>query len=70
MKKELNESYEDQVLREFEESQENEGPKIVTDLGNIKDNKPNKPKGASKLIPLYLLSTILRTTPFLWVDPF
>ena len=41
MKKELNESYEDQVLREFEESQENEGPKIVTDLGNIKDNKPN-----------------------------
>ena len=41
MKKELNESYEDQVLREFEGSQENEGPKIVTDLGNIKDNKPN-----------------------------
>ena len=41
MKKEFNESYEDQVLREFEESQENEGPKIVTDLGNIKDNKPN-----------------------------
>ena len=41
MKKELNESYEDQVLREFEESQENKGPKIVTDLGNIKDNKPN-----------------------------
>ena len=41
MKKELNESYEDQVLREFEESQENEGPKIVTNLGNIKDNKPN-----------------------------
>lgn len=41
MKKELNESYEDQVLKEFEESQENEGPKIVTNLGNIKDNKPN-----------------------------
>lgn len=41
MKKELNESYEDQVLKEFEETQENEGPKNVTNLGNIKDNKPN-----------------------------
>ena len=37
MKKEFNESYEDQVLKEFEETQEE--PKIVTDLGNINDNK-------------------------------
>ena len=41
MKKEINESYEDQVLREFEESQvqEQEETKIITNLGNIKDNK-------------------------------
>lgn len=39
MKKEFNESYEDQVLREFEETQDKEEPKIVTDLGNIKDNR-------------------------------
>jgi hypothetical protein len=37
MKKEFNESYEEQVLKEFEETQEE--PKIVTDLGNIRDNK-------------------------------
>ena len=41
MKKELNESYEDQVLKEFEESQKQEEPKTVTDLGNINDNKTN-----------------------------
>ena len=39
MKKEMNESYEDQVLKEFEETQEKEEPKIITDLGNINDNK-------------------------------
>ena len=41
MKKEMNESYEDQVLKEFEGSQEQEEPKPVTHLGNINDNKPN-----------------------------
>ena len=40
MKKEMNESYEDQVLKEFEETQTQEEPKTVTDLGNINDNKP------------------------------
>ena len=40
MKKEMNESYEEQVLREFEETQEE--PKIITNLGNIKDNKPKE----------------------------
>ena len=39
MKKEMNESYEDQVLKEFEETQEKEEPKTITDLGNINDNK-------------------------------
>ena len=41
MKKEVNESYEDQVLREFEESQAQtkEEPKTITNLGNIRDNK-------------------------------
>ena len=39
MKKEMNESYEDQVLREFEGTQEKEEPKVVTDLGNINDGK-------------------------------
>jgi hypothetical protein len=41
MKKEINESYEDQVLREFEESQvqEQEETKTITNLGNIRDNK-------------------------------
>ena len=40
----LNESYEDQVLKEFEGTQEQEEPqsKIVTNLGNIKDNKPKE----------------------------
>ena len=42
MKKEMNESYEDQVLREFEETQAPEGPTVVTNLGNIKDNKPKE----------------------------
>ena len=40
MKKETNESYEEQVLREFEETQEE--PKMITNLGNIKDNKPKE----------------------------
>ena len=35
----MNESYEEQVLREFEESQPQEEKKTVTSLGNIKDNK-------------------------------
>jgi hypothetical protein len=39
MKKEMNESYEDQVLREFEETQEE--TKVITNLGNINDNKSN-----------------------------
>ena len=39
MKKEMNESYEDQVLKEFEGTQETEEPKIITNLGNINDNK-------------------------------
>ena len=39
MKKEMNESYEDQVLKEFEGTQDKEEPKTVTDLGNINDNK-------------------------------
>lgn len=39
MKKEINESYEDQVLREFEGTQEQEEPKTITNLGNIRDNK-------------------------------
>lgn len=33
------ESYEDQVLKEFEGTQENEEPKTITNLGNINDNK-------------------------------
>lgn len=39
MKKEMIESYEDQVLKEFEGTQENEEPKTITNLGNINDNK-------------------------------
>lgn len=39
MKKEMNESYDEQVLREFEESQAQEEQKTITNLGNIKDNK-------------------------------
>ena len=39
MKKEMNESYEDQVLKEFEGTQEQEEPRIVTSLGNINDRK-------------------------------
>ena len=41
MKKELKESYEDQVLKEFEDTQQQDEPKIVTNLGNIRDNKSN-----------------------------
>ena len=37
----MNESYEDQVLKEFEETQEKEEQK-VTNLGNIKDLKPKE----------------------------
>ena len=40
MKKELNESYEEQVLKEFEGTQTQEEPTTVTDLGNIKNNRP------------------------------
>ena len=36
----MKESYEDQVLKEFEETQTQEESKIVTNLGNINDNKP------------------------------
>ena len=39
MKKEMIESYEDQVLKEFEGTQEKEEPKTITNLGNINDNK-------------------------------
>ena len=39
MKKEINESYEDQVLKEFENTQVEEEPKTITNLGNIRDNK-------------------------------
>ena len=35
----MNESYEDQVLKEFEGTQEQEEPRIVTSLGNINDRK-------------------------------
>jgi hypothetical protein len=40
MKKEMNASYEDQVLAEFENTQTQDEPKKVTSLGNINDNKP------------------------------
>ena len=39
MKKEMNESYEDQVLKEFEVTQTQEEPKTVTNLGNVNNNK-------------------------------
>lgn len=39
MKKEFNESYEEQVLQEFEGTQTQDESKKVTNLGNIKDNK-------------------------------
>ena len=42
MKKTTNESYEDQVLKEFEETQVQDEPKTITNLGNIKDNKSNE----------------------------
>ena len=38
----MNESYEDQVLKEFEGTQPQEEPKIITNLGNINDNKNNE----------------------------
>ena len=41
MKNEMNASYEDQVLKEFEETQEQEEPKKPTSLGNINENKSN-----------------------------
>ena len=41
MKREINDSYEEQVLKEFEGTQTIEEQKVVTDLGNIKDNKQN-----------------------------
>ena len=44
MKKEMNESYEDQVLREFEGTQEKEEPKVITDLGNNNDGKRDDDK--------------------------
>jgi hypothetical protein len=40
MVKEINESYEEQVLKEFEDSQTPNEPKTITNLGNINDNKP------------------------------
>ena len=39
MRKDINDSYEEQVLKEFEETQVKEEPKVVTNLGNINDNK-------------------------------
>ena len=39
MKEKINESYEEQVLREFEESQPQDDKKTITNLGNIRDNK-------------------------------
>ena len=42
MKKEMNESYDDQVLKEFEESQTQEEPKVVANLGNINDRHKNR----------------------------
>jgi hypothetical protein len=42
MKKEMNESYEDQVLKEFEDTQPQEEPKVITNLGNINDNKKDE----------------------------
>lgn len=44
MGKEMNKSYEDQVLKEFEETQPQEEPesKVVTDLGNIHDKRKNE----------------------------
>ena len=38
----MNESYEDQVLKEFEGTQPQEEPKVITNLGNINDNKNNE----------------------------
>ena len=43
MKKEMNESYEDQIRKEFEETQMEES-KQITNLGNIRDNKPEDDK--------------------------
>lgn len=38
----MNESYEDQVLKEFEDTQPQEEPKVITNLGNINDNKKDE----------------------------
>ena len=38
----MNESYDDQVLKEFEESQAQEEPKVVTNLGNINDRHKDR----------------------------
>ena len=43
MKNEMNESYEDQIRKEFEETQMEES-KQITNLGNIRDNKPEDDK--------------------------
>ena len=43
LKKEMNESYEDQIRKEFEETQMEES-KQITNLGNIRDNKPEDDK--------------------------
>ena len=42
MKNETKVSYEDQVLKEFEETQTQEVPETITNLGNIKENKPEE----------------------------
>ena len=42
MKNKMNESYEDQVLAEFEKTQPQEEPNVVTDLGNINDHRPKR----------------------------
>ena len=42
MKEKTNESYEDQILKEFEGTQAQEEPKTITNLGNIRDNKQDE----------------------------
>ena len=38
----MNESYEDLVLMEFDDTQPQEEPKVITNLGNLNDNKNNE----------------------------